>query len=212
MTEGQMIELPRQRPEALSLADEAKALVITTTEELVRADQVSVALLEMDKLIVKDFERPKKLANELHKSICAQENGHRAPVLEARKVLVSKIKAENDRREALRLEEERNLQEQARKLAEEAQLSEAAAAEQAGDTEAAEEIIQAPVMVTRVSVPSYTPKLATRTAKVKKFRVLDAQAVKPQFMIPDLVTIGAKVRSMGKAAEAVVGGIEVYEV
>lgn len=212
MNDKPLIETPKQRPEALSLVDEAKAIVIACTDDLVRADRVSVALLEMDKLIVKDFEGPKAMAHDLHKAICAQEKGHRDPVLEARKVLVAKIKAENDRLEKLRQDEERRLQDLARKAAEDAKLDDAAAAEDSGDVEAAEEIIQAPTVVTRVSVPSYAPKLSTRVAKVKKWRLVNRAKIKPDYLVPNEAAIGALVRSSGKAAEAIVGGIEVYEV
>ena len=47
--------------------------------------------------------------------------------------------------------------------------------------------------------------------EIWRWKVVDAAKVKPKFLIPDEKEIGRIVKSAGKDAETVVGGIEVYK-
>ena len=129
---------------------------------------------------------------------------------QARKDGKKKQMAYEDAEEAKRKAEEARLAAIAKKEAEDAAIAAAAQAEKDGDKETAEAIVSAPVIVPTVVLPKTAPATKNRR-KVTKFRILDAAKVNRQFLTPDEVKIGGVVRSLGKAAADLVGGIEVYE-
>ena len=209
---NEIATLPEQRPEAPAALEKARAIVISTVEDYKIADLEQMGLQKLEKAIVDDFRDPKKKASEAHKAICAQEAKHLESVQEARKLYKQKMSSWQDAQEILRLEEERKLREQARRLEEDRQIAEAELAENAGDKESAQAILEQPVVTPPVVLPKAVPKSATLIRKIKKYRVTDPSKVKREFLILDESKIGQIVRSMGKPAEGIVGGIEVYEV
>lgn len=205
------IVVPNQRPEAPAALERAQALVIFTNEEFVEADQFQSVLQALEKTIVSDFERPKKMAWDTHKAVVAQESAHLKPVQEARRILKLKMSAYQDDQERLRRQIEAEEQAKKQKEAEDLALAEAAALEKSGDKETAEQIISQPVIAPPVIVPKLTPKTMTMIRKIKKFRVVDPSKTKREFLCLDSVKIGQIVRASGKDAEHIVGGIQVYE-
>ena len=176
-------------------------------------DAFTKGLQGLKRSIVDDFAESKKAAMEAHRSICAQENGHLGKVEQAIKEGKVKLFAWDKAQEKARQEAEDRARAEAKEKADQDALDAADAAQRAGHHEDAraiiEEAAQAPAPT--VILPSSTPKRSTVIRTVKKFRFKDTKAVKPDFLMPDEKKIGGIVRSMGRAAEAIVGGIEVYE-
>lgn len=129
-----------------------------------------------------------------------------------RKGAKAKMIAWDDEQEAKRRAEEARLEAEAKKRAEDEAIAAAAEAEKAGDKEAAQEILETPVAVAAVVLPKETPKVAGHSVRtVWKFRITDEKKVKSLYLTPDLVKVGKQVRALGKDAEGIVGGIEVYQ-
>lgn len=200
-----------ERPEANISLENARALVVSSNEDFRAADEFQITLQKLEKAIVSDFENPKQKAAEAHRAICAQEKRHLAPVQEARKILKQKMSSWADEQERLRREEEARLQEQARKQEEDRKLAQAALAEKAGDREEAEAIINEPVQAPLIMLPKTTPKTQTIVRKVFDFQLVDEKSVKRDYLQHDAVKIGKLVRSVGMAAEEIVGGIRVFQ-
>lgn len=144
----------------------AKGLVVKSNDDYKLADANCKALLELKKKIQADFRDSKDNAYAAWKSIVAQEKGHLDGIDEARDIYKNKMARYDDDQERLRLADQRRLEEQARKLAEEQALAEAVAAEARGDDEQAAQIMKAPVEAMPVYVPKSVPKSATVIRKV----------------------------------------------
>ena len=196
---------------ATAMLGEANAFSIVDNQSYTNADQRCVALMALKKEIVSTFELPKKRAVEAHKAILAAESMHLEPVEQARVIYKSKMSVWAQEQELARQAEEKRLQDQARRLEEDRRLAEASLAEQAGDKAEAQAVLDLPIEVPTIVLPKAMPKTATVIRKIKKFRVKDILEVKPVYLMPNEVLIGQIVRAHGKAAEMIVGGIEVYE-
>lgn len=108
-------------------------------------------------------------------------------------------------------EAERAAAEAARAEAERRQLEFALRAEQQGDTERAERILEAPPPL--VSVPSVTAPIPQKIDGVSyvetwQFAIVDEAALPREFMVPDLKRIGAVVRAMKGAVK--IAGVKTW--
>lgn len=214
------IAVPQQRPEATTALKKVKSWKVVTIQDRSELDAYLVGLSKLEKLIVSDFEEPRKKATEAFNAakaatsaLKAQEERHLQPIQEARragKQLIASFDQEQDR---LRLAAEAEINEKKRKLDEERKQSEALLAEQAGDTAEADRILNRKDSTPPITLARTTPKTATVIRKVNKYRILDAQKLKREYLLPDTSLIGQLVRSKGQAAEALVGegAIEVYQ-
>ena len=115
-----------------------------------------------------------------------------------------------DEVERIRREEERRLQEIARKQEEERRLAEALQAEAEGNKEEAEAILEEPAYIPMPTVKTDIPKIDNRLfRKVWKFKIIDINKIPIQYLMPDMVKIGGVVRAMKGATN--IPGIQVYE-
>ena len=188
----------------------AAAVVVAdhSTYELAGAMLRDVVTLK--KSIQEEFKSSKAAAHEAHKKITA---------LEA-KMLEAPTKAESLLKKAMgdwalveakrRQEEERRLLEQARKDEEDRRIEAAIALEQAGHADVAESVLSAPAPVAVVTVPK-PAAVGVSVRKVVKFRILDPSKINRPYLVPDEIAIRNQVKALGKDAEKLVGGIEVYE-
>ncbi len=152
----------------------------------------------------------KKKAHEAHKEACDQEREHLTDPLAAKAHTRSLMLKWGAEQEEIRKAEEARLQVLARKAEEEAQLAAALAAEAAGHTEKAQEIIEEEVYVPPVILQKTTPKIqGVRFQTVWKFRYLDEMKIPRKYLIPDEVKIGATIRAWKREGE-VIPGIEAY--
>jgi hypothetical protein len=221
--QAEVIELGRVRAEELEEVETQTELVVARAHELtITSDadyEAAGAFLVNEvkavlKAIRETFDPIVKAANTAHKEALAQRKAHEAPLLEAERVVKAAMGTYHaEQVEARRKEEEARL-DAARREAEERALEEAERLEKEGRTEAAEARVSEPVVPT-VAAPATKPaKPKAEGVSVRmltKYRIVAEGDIKRKFLKPDEKKIGQIVRSMGKDAEAIVGGIEVYE-
>ena len=152
-------EIEDVEAQALTIPEQANALVVATAEDYTKAGAFWQEIRSMRSKVAATFDPLVKQAHELHKNTLAKKNEIDKPLeIAERKVkgLMSQYDAEQER---LRREEEERLKAIALKEEEDRRLAEALLAEEAGDTEEAEAILEDPVHVAPVIVPKATPKL-----------------------------------------------------
>jgi len=117
-------------------------------------------------------------AHHAHKEAVAAKKGVEAPLIEAERILKSGMARYSDEQERIRREEQRRIDSISRKAAEEERLATAVALEEAGETEAAEQVIEAPVLAPVVILPPATPKVSGISSAVTyKAKVVDLYAL-----------------------------------
>ena len=116
-------------------------------------------------------------AHYAHKEAIAAKKGVEAPLIEAERILKGGMARYTDEQERIRREEQRRIEAIARKAAEEERLAAAIALEEAGEAEAAEQVIEAPVIAPVIQLPPPTPKISgissAVTYKAKVVNLLD---------------------------------------
>jgi hypothetical protein len=154
---------------ALSIVDQAKAVKVTDTETYKQAGALWKSIGEMIKEVKDTFDPICDAANKAHKAATAKRAKYLDPLTSAQKSVKQLMSSYDAEQERLRREEQRRLEEIARKAEEERLLMEAIAAEEelkaqgltAEEAKAeAEAIISQPVYVPPVVVPKAVPKMA----------------------------------------------------
>lgn len=195
---------------ALSLPDQAKAIgSIVTPEQYAAAGELLVAIKDLRKGIAEHHAPMIEAAHRAHKEALAARKRLDDPLDQAERVVKPAMGSYVAEEERKRREVERVAQEAARKAEEDARLAEAEAAERAGDHAEADAMIQAPVVVPPVVVPSSVPKVAgVASVKVWKWRITNQALIPRQFFVLDETKINGVVRTMKNLAQ--IPGIEVY--
>lgn len=207
---------------ALTVSEQAKAIVITTAADYTRAAEMLKAVVDMRRSVEDTFKPMKDAAHKAHKAVCEQETKILAPVIEAERYLRSGIgahQAEEARQrraeeERIRLQNQRQAEADAQRRSEDAALEDAAVAHQNGDSELAEQILSSPLPMTPAKVapvvlPSSVPKVAGVSARaVWKWRITDANLIPRQYLIPDEAAIGQVARALKDRAN--IPGVEIY--
>jgi len=206
------VEIQKIEEKVLPLPDRAKAITVTDPEELEKAQGVLIAIKKMRVEVDKTFDPIIKKAHEAHKEAIEQKRKYTNPLDAAEKLLKPRISAyllklEEERREAERRERERL---EAQKRAEEEQIQKAIEAEENGDLEEAEKILdQEPVRFDPVAVPQKPALSNIHTRKNWKWRVVDPEAIPRKYLKIDEVKINKVVRILKNKAD--IPGIEVYQ-
>ena len=150
-------------------------------------------------------------AHAYHKALVAAENADMEAPKRAEvrlKILFAQYSAiEEDKRR----QREVALALEMQKAAEDAALVVAAALDAAGDAEAAAAVVAAPVVAPTPIVPKAKVE-GVSTRQVWRWRLRNAAALKPQFLLPHDKAITALVTKLGPQADSAVGkgAIEVY--
>lgn len=169
----------------------------------------SIKLLIED--IKGDCEPICKLSNELHKKAVAMRDKHLKPVLGARDLVARKMNTWHAEQERKRQEAKRKEKERLEKDEENRRLKEAEKLEAQGLTEAAEEILEEPIITPppsesfRVKRYEVEKPKGLSHASVWTYDMIDVSKLKREYMIPDEVKIGKLVRAAHKDAEKIVG-------
>lgn len=147
---------------ANALVAQARAIVIideTTYREA--ADFLKSGVKALEKKIVDFFAPHKRRAKEAHDELCRSERAQLEPVREAERLAKNAIQAYFDECERQRIEEERRRKAEALRLEEERQIQEAIDLEAEGDVAAANAVLAAPVPPPPpVKVEPIAPKVA----------------------------------------------------
>lgn len=211
MDQLSVVEKPEAAEKALTLYEQAKALSIQTSGDYFFAGQFLLSLKEQRKEIVTFFKPLKQKADEAKKAILDREKESLKPLDDAESIISPAMmswKREEDRKAE---EEARRLQEEARKREEERKLAEALQAEQEGDKEAAQAIIEEPIEAPVIRVQSAAPKISGLTErKTWTFSIENEADIPRLWLMVDTVKLGAFVRSdKGKTK---IPGVKVWEV
>jgi len=188
---------------------EAEVIVIENDEQNLYASEFLKKIKGVMKRIGETFDPIVTKAHSAHKEAIAQKNKHTAPLKKAEVILKTKIGYYMQEQERLRAEEQRRLEKEAREAAEALALAEASTAE---TEEEQEEIIQTAIDDTPVVFVPEKPKIAgISIRKTWDYKIIDVSKINSKFMIPDAKKIKKMVDATGKDAEAIVGGIKLFE-
>lgn len=194
---------------ALSIPEQAKQISIKTVDDYTRAGEIMMTIKAIRKKITETFKPIKQKMDAAKQEVLDQERAADAPLKEAEALLSPQIVAWNREQERLRQEEENRLREEARKQEEERRLQEAILAEQSGQKEEAEAIMETPVQVAPVVVPKSVPKVAGMSIRENwKFKITNERLIPREYLKVDEVKIGQVVRALKSATN--IPGVEVY--
>lgn len=196
---------------ALSVPDQANAIIIKSNEDYSRAGQLLITIKGIRKKIEDTFKPIKQKMDAAKKEVLDQERAADAPLAKAEGIIKPRIAQWNAEQEKIWKAEEDRLREIARKAEEDRQIAAAIAAEKSGNKEEAEAIIEAPAYIPPVVLAKTTPKVAGISfTKNWKFRIVDAAKIPRQYMMPNETMIGAIVRNSKGVIQ--IPGIEAYSV
>ncbi len=141
------------------LIETVKTLAVTTKDEHAGALEMFRAIALREKVVKEFFKESKDKAHAAHKAICEMETKLLSPLSTARALVTNKINQYTAAEEARAREEQRKLDEMARKDAEERQLADAEQAQKEGKPEEAEAILNAETEIPIIRMPSRVAKV-----------------------------------------------------
>jgi len=144
---------------ALTIVEQAKSVKVADNQSYTNAGILWKQIGDMIKEVKETFDPICEAANKAHKEATGKRAKFLNPLVSAQKSIKQLMSAYDAEQERLRLEEERRLFEIARKQEEERRLMEAIAAEEAGEIEEAETIIEEQEYVPPVVVQKSIPKM-----------------------------------------------------
>jgi hypothetical protein len=204
-------EVQEVEEKALSVIDRANAIKITDNETYLKAGELWKIIKDMIKEVEDSFNPIVDSAFKAHRKAIEQRDKYLDPLKNAYKGVKNLMSFYEAEQEKIRLAEQRRFEEEARKAEEERRLLEAIEAEQEGDKEVAEQILQEPTFVPPMVLPKATPKIqgGPTYRTVWKFRITNASKVPDQYKNVDEVKVGQVVRALKNQTN--IPGIEVYE-
>lgn len=167
MSENITINLPDLAPvkaEVSGIVEAAKAVTIATTEERNEAAVFERALIKKEKAIA-DHYKPIKKSLDVHKRVILdQERSYLAPVKEARNILKQTELLWDTEQQRIADEQEKKIEAELRRREEEKRLAAAEAAQEAGDEEKVEAILERPIETPKINLqPPKAPGQSVRT-------------------------------------------------
>lgn len=204
------MEIGEVKTEAMTVVEEAHFLDITDSESHQKGVELWKNIKEMMKKVDETFKPIIQKAHQAHKEALAQRNNIFDPLDKASRIVKKAISIYDAEQERIRREEEERLREIARKEREEQAIEDAIEAEEMGDTEEAEAILDLPVHTPPVIVPKTTPKIKGGPVfrEIWKFRITDEKKLPLEYLMPDSGKIGKVVRAMKEVTN--IPGVEVY--
>ena len=218
------------RAEVLPIPDQAKMIVVKDAETMTKANQFFLIIKGLRKRIAITFDPMEKAAKEAK---AKAEESRKTIVAEREKLEASLIIGENwvnGQMTRYKLEQDRIRNEEAnrlrliviqeeidrRKKVEEEKLAEAELLEKAGMKEESQQLVseaiqenEAPITV-KTAEPE-TPKVVMDGATLQtnwKFEIINESLLPRAYLMPDLVKIGAEVRS--KKENAKIPGVRIW--
>lgn len=196
---------------ALSLPEKVKAIEVRDNSSLERANKALIFIKAVRKEI-SDFCDPNiKRLHEAHKEALVQKKKFEKPLIEAEGYIKSQISSyiaeiERKRREA---EEAVRKAEEERKRIEEEKLRAVIEAEENGDNQRAEEILNEEIPEDKPILIQPKPKLeGISIRKIPKWKIINEKLIPKEFMMVDSAKITSLVRTT--KGEIRIPGIEVY--
>lgn len=194
--ETAIIEINEVETRALSVPEQAKAIVIRDDAGMESANELLLAIKDIRKQINEVFDPPIKAAHDSHKAAIAAKQKVERPLADAEGIIKPKMAEYHAEQIRLRREEEMRLQAEAQRFEEERRLQEAILAEACGDKAEAEALLDEPVLAPVVVLPQ-APKLnGTSFREVWKWKIVARDLIPKEYMMLDEVKISGVVRSM----------------
>lgn len=198
-----MTEITPEFPEALTLPERAKAIVIRTADDYKQAAEFKITLAGWRKKITEEFAPMKEAAHKAHKAITAKEGEYLKPITEAEATLKASIIKWQDEQEAIRRAEQARLEAKARAAAEEERKRREEEALQVAIAEGAEEIYvePAPYVPPPIAAPTYekvtglgiTRRWGAEVTDIKKLCRAVADGVVPEsYVLPNMPALNAR--------------------
>lgn len=150
----------------------------------------------------------KKKARASLEEIRNQEKRHEGPLKEAESILKQKIADYHQTEEQKRLEAQSQLQIHAQKQEQDHRIQRAMLAEQAGNKEEAEKILNQSRFVPKVILPKQDLPPGIQNRTVWKFRITNPEQVPDEYKLINEKAIRSVVRALG--ANTKIPGVEVY--
>lgn len=147
------------------LVAQAESVTVTCVEEHGAAQSYLADLARAKRRVEERLNPIIKSAHEAHRGLTALRGDLIKPLDAARRVVSSKLDVYEREQRRIADEQRRQAEEAARKAAEERQLQDAIAAEEAGDSAEAEAILDEQVPEPVVAVPTQTAKVAGVTTQ-----------------------------------------------
>jgi hypothetical protein len=144
---------------ALTIVEQAKSVRVADNQSYTNAGILWKQIGDMIKEVKNTFDPICEAANKAHKEATGKRAKFLDPLVSAQKSIKQLMSAYDAEQERLRLEEEKRLFEIAKKQEEERRLMDAIAAEEAGEIEEAETIIEEQEYVPPVVVQKSIPKM-----------------------------------------------------
>lgn len=195
---------------AISAVEEAKEMPVAVRPEYEAAGAFLLVLKGLEKEINETFDPMIKAAYDAHRTIIATRDKHRAPIIEAEKIVKLKM-GDFQKLEEKRIQyEEVRLREAAKKAEEEDRLRTAQHLIEEGREEEALMLLEEKVETPPIILPeSSAPKIkGIVTREVWKFRITDPTKIPCEYHTID----ESKIRQVVKATEGKIQipGVEIY--
>jgi len=154
------MKIQETETKALTIIDQAKAVIVTNNESYTLAGELWKNIKQMKEEVDNVFKPIIEAAHKAHKEALLQKAKIYDPLDEAGRKIKSSMSAYDEAQERIRREKEIELRKEAMKREEEARLQAAIQAEKAGQKEAAEKILEAPIVEPVVVVSKDIPKMS----------------------------------------------------
>jgi len=206
-----LVETEPVEEKALTIVDQAKAVVVATADDYKAAGALWKSIGDMIKEVEDTFSPICDAAHKAWKLSVAKRDGFLNPLKDAKTSVKQLMATWDAAQEAIRRAEEARLAEIARKAAEEQALLDAIAAEEeakmngATKEEAAQEaeaVIAQPVYAPPVVVPRSVPKMQGGPVYTTRwdFEIIDVEKIPRLYMVPDMVKIRQVVTALKEQA------------
>lgn len=190
-------------PEALTLPEQAKAIVILNADDYKRAADFKITLAGWRKKITEEFAPMKEAAHKAHKAITAKEGEYLKPITDAEATLKASIIKWQDEQERLRRIEQARLEAEARAAAERERQQREEEALQTAIAEGTEEVYvePAPYVPPPIAAPTYekvtglgiTRRWGAEVTDIKKLARAVADGVVPEsYVLPNQVALNQR--------------------
>lgn len=158
--------LPEKDEDSLKDLERLRTFEVKTNDDYRELDRLCILAKDRENAGEKLYRDSIDDAHKTHKGLVSKLKSFVGPSQEVRRIAKGKMYEWDQAQEKERARKERELQDQAKKLAEERVLADAELAERAGDHAEAEAILTAPIDAVAVCLPKSTPKAATIIRKI----------------------------------------------
>jgi hypothetical protein len=204
-------EASEQVGDSTDVLNQSLALVVKNQETYDGAFSLGRSIKALIQAVEDTFDPICEDANKVHKTATAARKKHLDPLEIAKSLVARKMTTWNTEQERKREEAERKERERLEKIEEDRRLKEAAKLEEQGLNEAAEEMLEEPIIIAPPSESARVKRYEVEKPKGVShaqnwtFDIIDVSKLSREYMIPDEVKIRKLVKAVHKDAEKLVG-------